>query len=424
MARAKRSGGGTAHGRAGDVIVAGGGLVGLAAALALAGPPGAPSGLAVHVLDAARPGGAGGDPRASAVTAASRRMLAVLGVWPRLAAHARAVTGMAVSDTRPGAAAHPPRLTFATVAAAGDGTPALHIVENGVLLAALAACVRAHPAISVAAPARALGHRADGAAVTVVTQAGAALRGRLLVAADGAASALRRQAGIATVGWDYGQAGVVASLRLGRDHGGVAVQHFLPGGPLALLPLPGRRAALVWSMPAGEAARLVALDADSFLAALAACLGRRFGRLALDGAPQSFPLAFHAARELVRPRLALAGDAAHRFHPLAGLGVNMGFKDAAALAEVALDAARLGLDIGSPAVLERYQRWRRFDAAQLAFATDALNRLFSNDRDVLRLLRDTGLGLVDRLPALKSLFVREAAGDTGTLPRLMRGAAA
>lgn len=404
-----------------DIIIAGGGFVGLAAALALAGPRARPSGLAVTLLDTAEAGAR--DIRASAVTAASRRMLARLGAWDALADKAQPVSEMAVGETRPGAAAHIPRLVFAAGHGADDGAPAAHVVANADLIAALRAALDAHPAIASVRPARASSFVADEAQAVVALAPGRRRAARLVIAADGARSRLRAAAGIGVVEWDYGQAGIVATFRLGRDHGGVAVQHFLPAGPIALLPLPGARAALVWSVPAGKAGALTALDADAFCAAVEERIGRRFGSLALEEAPQSFPLAFLAARALVRPRFALVGDAAHRFHPLAGLGVNMGFKDAAALAETVIEAARLGRDIGSLAVLERYQRWRRFDAAQLALATDGLNRLFSNDFAGLRFLRDTGLGLVERLPALKRAFMREAAGDSGTLPRLMRGEA-
>lgn len=405
-----------------DVAVAGGGPAGLAAALALAGPADRPSGLKVAVLDAAP--ARGGDARASAVTAASRRMLARLGAWTdTLEKKAWAVTAMEITDSRAGDAVRPQHLTFDTGGGGRGGAPAAIIVPNGALVAALEDAVGAHPAIVHATGCAVSGFSATGAGARAATQRGE-VSARLIVAADGAASYLRALAGIKTVGWDYDQTGIVATLRLERDHGGVAVQHFLPAGPFAMLPLPDRRASLVWSEDKANACALLALAPDAFIRETQRRLGRRFGALELVEGPQGFALSFLAARDIIAPRLALVGDAAHRFHPLAGLGLNMGLRDAAALAETVLDAARLGLDVGSLAVLERYRRWRRFDAAALGVASDGLNRLFSNDLDALRALRDAGLGIVERLPALKRAFVSEAAGDTGTLPRLLKGEAA
>lgn len=408
--------------QAADIAIAGGGFVGLALALALAGPEDAPSGLSVTVLDATPAGSGGsGDPRASAVTAASRRMLTRLGAWGDLDRLAQPVAEMLITDSRLDQAARIPFLTFRTEKGADDGMPAAWIVENPILAKTLAAAVRRHRGIAVAHGARVTGYSADGAGVAVQTDKDGTVRARLLVAAAGAGAGLERLAGIRGISWDYGQWALVATIRLGRGHDGKAVQHFLPAGPFAMLPLRRKRGSLVWTEGRQEAQRLLELGEAEFALELTRRLGRQFGKLTLAGPRQGFPLSFFMARTFVAPRFALAGDAAHRFHPLAGQGVNIGFKDAAALAETVLEAARIGLDIGSLSVLERYQRWRRFDAAGLALATDGLNRLFSNDSDLARLTRDVGLGLVERLPALKRAFVREAAGDTGTLPRLLRG---
>jgi 2-octaprenyl-6-methoxyphenol hydroxylase len=407
---------------AADVAIAGGGFVGLALALALAGPEREASGLEVTVLDAAPAGGdERPDQRASAITAASRRMLMRLGAWGGLDALAQPVAEMVITDSRLDEAARVPFLVFQTEKGAVDGTPAAWIAENAHLAKSLRKAVGQNRHIAVRHGARVTGFARDGAGVAVETDGGGSFRARLLVAAAGAGAGLDRLAGIRGIAWDYDQWALVATIRLTRDHAAKAVQHFLPAGPFAMLPLRKRRGSLVWTEKREEAQRLIALDEPAFIAELTRRLGHRFGTLSLDGPRQGFPLGFFMAREFVAERFALAGDAAHRFHPLAGQGVNLGFKDAAALAETAIEATRIGLDIGSLAVLERYQRWRRFDAAGLALATDGLNRLFSNDSDMARIARDVGLGLVERWPDLKRAFVREAAGDTGTLPRLLRG---
>ena len=257
---------------------------------------------------------------------------------------------------------------------------------------------------------------------------GSAISARLLVAADGAQSAIRERAGIASHGWRYGQSAIVTTVAHERDHGGRAEEHFLPAGPFAILPLPrdaaiGHRSSIVWTEATPEAQRIVALPDADFHAELERRFGLHLGEIAAVGPRRVHPLGLWVARAFIADRLALVGDAAHVIHPIAGQGLNMGLKDVAALAEVIVDAVRLGLDPGSLAVLERYQRWRRFDTVAMGIATDGLNRLFSNKSDVLRLARDIGLGLVDRLPALKHFFIREAAGLTGEVPKLLKGEA-
>ncbi len=208
-----------------------------------------------------------------------------------------------------------------------------------------------------------------------------------------------------------------------RDHNGRAAEHFLPAGPFAILPLKGRRSSIVWTEQAGEADRIVALPDDAFHAELEKRFGLRLGDIKVAGLRRAYPLSLLVARSFISDRLALIGDAAHVIHPIAGQGLNMGLRDVAALAEAVVDAARLGLDPGDATVLDRYQRWRRFDTMSMGVATDGLNRLFSNRSDVLRLVRDVGLGLVERAPALKNMFIREAAGLTGDVPKLLRGEA-
>jgi 2-octaprenyl-6-methoxyphenol hydroxylase len=250
---------------------------------------------------------------------------------------------------------------------------------------------------------------------------GRALSSALVVAAEGRASALRDAAGIKLTGWSYGQTGIVTTVSHERPHGGRAVQHFLPGGPFAILPLTGNRSCITWSEDADDAARILALDDAAFLAEADKRFGGRLGTLALAGPRQSWPLSLHLARSYIAPRLALIGDTAHGVHPIAGQGLNLGLRDVAALAEVVADAARLGLDIGSTGVLERYEQWRRFDSTLSAAVFDGLNRLFSNDVALVRAARGFGLGLVNEFPGLKQRFVVEAAGLSGEVPKLMRG---
>jgi 2-octaprenyl-6-methoxyphenol hydroxylase len=244
---------------------------------------------------------------------------------------------------------------------------------------------------------------------------------QLLAAADGPNSQLREFAGIKTVRWSYGQSGIVATIGHEREHGGRAVQHFLAGGPFAILPLAGRRSSIVWTEPSAEARRLVSLPAKEFHCELERRFGLKLGEIEVVSPPRAHPLGFAVARKYVLDRFALLGDAAHLVHPIAGQGLNLGLRDAAALAECVTDAARLGLDVGGPEVLSRYERWRRFDATAMGFTTDALNRLFSNKSDALKLVRDVGLGLVERAPALKKLLAAEAAGTVGDVPKLLRG---
>jgi 2-octaprenyl-6-methoxyphenol hydroxylase len=245
----------------------------------------------------------------------------------------------------------------------------------------------------------------------------------LLVAADGARSRLRERAGIATHGWDYDQSGIVVTVGHERDHHGRAEEHFLPAGPFAILPLTGRRSSLVWTEKRAEAARVVALSEDEFHRELEQRFGLHLCEIKALDKPRAFPLSYFVARSFIAERMALIGDAAHVIHPIAGQGLNMGLRDVAALAEVVVDAARLGIDLGQQDVLERYQRWRRFDTMAMGFATNSLNLLFSNRSTLLRTVRDIGLGLVDRAPPLKNLFIRQAAGLAGEVPRLLKGEA-
>src|SRR5690606_22090543 len=287
---------------------------------------------------------------------------------------------------------------------------------------ALQKAVAAEPAIRLVAPQSVT--RIDyGAQVTATLGDGGTVTARLCFAADGRNSPSRAAAGIRTIGWDYGQTGIVCTVEHELPHEGVAQEYFLPGGPFAILPMVGNRSSLVWTEKTADAKAILALDDAAFAAEMRARFGDYLGDCTPVGPRWSYPLTLQLARDYVRPRLALIGDAAHGIHPIAGQGLNLGLRDVAAAAEVVVDAARLGLDIGALDVLERYQRWRRFDNVALSLVTDGLNRLFSNDIAPIRLARDLGLGAVAQMGPLRRFFMRHAAGMVGDLPRLLRGEA-
>ena len=399
-----------------DVVIAGGGFAGLALALALR--QGLGEAFRIIVADPAFAADAKLDLRASAIAAAARRMFEALGVWDAVAADAQPILDMVVTDSKLEHAMRPVFLTFA--GEIEDGEPFAHMIENAPLNAALAAKASAQ-GIELRATA-VTGFEHAGARINVSLGDGD-VSAALLVAADGAKSRVREQAGIATHGWNYGQSAIVTTVAHERPHEGRAVEHFLPAGPFAILPLKGNRSSLVWAETDAEAARIVGLPDDEFHAELERRFGLHLGDIGVVGPRRAYPLGLFIARSFIAERVALVGDAAHVIHPIAGQGLNMGLRDVAALAEAIVDTARLGLDVGGAEVLERYQRWRRFDTAVMGVATDGLNRLFSNESDALRLMRDVGLGVVDRMPALKSFFMREAAGVTGDVPKLLRGEA-
>jgi 2-octaprenyl-6-methoxyphenol hydroxylase len=405
-----------------DVIIAGGGYIGLTLASALRD---ADPAIAVAVIDPRPLTAAARDGRASAIAAAARKMFVQLDVWRQMQPAAQAINDMIVTDSRLGDSIRPVYLTFAGTRA--DGEPFAHMVPNGVMVSTLAE--RAiELGVTLMPPAAVTAFRHEPGHVLATLSTGETLRSRLIVAADGVKSRLRALAGIRTVDWDYGQSGIVATVRHERPHNGRAEEHFLPAGPFAILPLSpdaeGRhRSSLVWTERTKAAEKLIALDDFSFRLELERRFGLHLGDLEVAGPRNAFPLGLKLARDWVRPRFALAGDAAHGIHPIAGQGLNLGLRDVAALAEVVVEARRLGLDIGAIDVLERYQTWRRFDAYEMGVVTDTLNRLFSNDFGPLRAIRDFGLGIVDRLPALKQRLIGEAAGNGGGLPRLLRGEA-
>jgi len=400
-----------------SIVICGGAFAGLALAVALRQGLGADT--PVIVADPALATRPSRDPRATAIVAACRRLFETLGAWESIADTAQPILDMVVTDSSLEDATRPVFLTFA-----GDvepGEPFAHMVENRRLIDTLVARAETEGVDLRATAVTSYDSRADGIDVTLAD--GSRIEASLLVAADGARSKLRERAGIATHGWDYDQSGIVVTVGHERDHQGRAEEHFLPAGPFAILPLTGKRSSLVWTEKRSEAARITALGDEEFHGELEQRFGLHLGEVKALDKPRAFPLSYFVARSFIAERMALVGDAAHVIHPIAGQGLNLVLKDVAALAEVVVDAARLGIDIGQTDVLERYQRWRRFDTMAMGVATNSLNFLFSNKSTLLRAVRDIGLGLVDRAPPLKSMFIRQAAGLSGEVPRLLKGEA-
>jgi len=400
-----------------DVVIGGAGFAGLALAIALRQALGET--FSVTVVDPALGHQHSRDPRASAIAAAARRLFEAIEIWDAVADEAQPILDMVVTDSKLDDAVRPTFLTFG--GEVEEGEPFAHMIENRLLVDALVAKAKELGIDLRATAVTSFEHGRNS--IDVALADGGTISARLLAGADGGRSRIREHANIATHGWNYGQSAIVCTVAHERDHEGRAEEHFLPAGPFAILPLTGKRSSIVWTERAEEAERIVALPDNEFHDELEKRFGLHLGDLKVVGARRAFPLSLFTARTFIGERLALVGDAAHIIHPIAGQGLNMGLRDVAALAEAVADAARLGLDIGAPDVLERYQRWRRFDTAMMGVATDSLNRLFSNRSDVLRLVRDVGLGLVERMPPLKRMFIREAAGFTGDVPKLMRGEA-
>jgi 2-octaprenyl-6-methoxyphenol hydroxylase len=366
------------------------------------------------------------DGRAWAIAYSAFRQWRALGVGARLEPLAQRIEQILVTDGgRPGASAAAPtpfllRFDAEEIKDRCDGEPLGYMLENRAVRLVLGEAVR-QAGIEVVAPARITGATFSGAHASLSLEDGRIVRARLACAADGRGSSLRQAGGIGAIGWPYRQGGVVATVELGRPHGGVAYEHFLPAGPFAILPLTEDRASLVWTERQDAAQALMAASPEAFQSHL----DRRFGGL-LGGAEAlpgrfNYPLAMELAERLCAPRLALLGDAAHGVHPIAGQGLNLGLKDAAALAETLVDASRLGEDIGSLPVLERYAAWRRFDNMTLAAGMDAFVRLFSNDNPLLRVARGAGMSLVGAIGPARRFFMQEAGGAVGDLPRLLRG---
>lgn len=402
-----------------DVLVAGAGYVGLATAVSIKNA--APH-LKVEVVDLAPEGIWEKDGRASAIAAAAGRMLDQLECWEALIPHAEAIKDMIVTDSKTQDPVRPVFLTFGNAEEDDGNGPFAHMVPNREMSRALRKKAKAlklpiTQGVGVSAFAR------HNERTSITLSDGSERVAKLLVACDGVRSKLRDMAGIKTVHVDYGQVGIVATIAHERPHHGRAEEHFLPAGPFATLPLKDNRSSIVWTESTRDAERLIAADPFVQEAELEQRFGLHLGNLTIETPLKGYPLGLTLAREFVRDGFVLAGDAAHGIHPIAGQGLNLGFKDAAALAEVIVEADRLGLDIGNLTVLERYQQWRRFDTVQMGVTTDVLNRLFSNDFGPLRAIRSLGLGLVDRMPRMKDYFIAQASGKQPNAPRLLQGEA-
>jgi 2-octaprenyl-6-methoxyphenol hydroxylase len=402
-----------------ELLIAGGGLNGLLLGVACAGV-----GLSTAVIDREDPAtmvGVRFDGRTSAIAYGSRLVFDGVGLWPSIAPEAESIREIRVADNNSPLFLHYDHRDLMSEAA---GPPPLgYIVENRVLRRVLLERACSLPSLRLLAPRTVARMEATAHSATIELTDGERLQARLVVAADGANSSLRRAAGIGVVEWRYRQIGIVTTVRHERPHGGIAIEHFLPAGPFAILPMTGNRSSIVWTEHADLATRILALPEDEFIDELRARFGEFLGAVEPVGPRFSYRLGLMQADRYIDRRLALLGEAAHVIHPIAGQGLNIGIRDIAALAEAIVDAHRLGLDIGDASVLERYQRWRRPDALLLAGVTDGLNRLFSNAIPPAKMARNVGLSIVHRLPPLKRLLMQHAMGMLGDRPRLARGEA-
>ncbi len=395
-----------------EILVIGGGLAGLSLAAALGD-----AGISVALVEPMPPErllDRGFDGRTTAIAAGLQTVLDTIGVWSEVGDDAEPIREIRISD------GHSPLFLHYDHRLLGDG-PLGHIVENRVLRRALLARLERLASVTFLTGSGIRRLDRTGGGVEAVAEDGTRISAMLAVATDGRHSPTRRAAGIDITAWAYDQTGIVCTVAHEHEHRGIAQEHFLPAGPFAILPMTDRRSSIVWTERADLAPHLLSLEPSAFAEELALRFGDYLGALELVGPIFSYPLGLLHAKSYIAPRLALAGDAAHAIHPIAGQGLNIGLRDVAVLAELVVDTLRLGLDPGAPDVLERYERWRRFDNSLMLAATDGLNRLFSNDIGPVRTVRDIGLAAIDRLPGLKKMFMGHAMGTLGDLPRLVRG---
>ncbi|WP_044563636.1 UbiH/UbiF/VisC/COQ6 family ubiquinone biosynthesis hydroxylase [Azospirillum sp. B4] len=397
-----------------DVAIVGGGLAGLSLAAALG-----TAGVRTICIDRDSPAhqlGATFDGRTTAISHGSMKILEGAGVWAHLNGDAGPILDIRVTDQ------NRPTFLHYDHREVGD-QPFGYIVENIVLRRAQFARLAELPSVTHLAPVEVTALDRGPAVATITLADGRRVRARLVVGADGRGSLCRKDAGIRLSGWKYDQTAIAVTVEHEFPHHGVAVEMFLPSGPFAMLPLTGNRTSIVWSDTDAAVPHYMALDDDAFTKELQARIGDWLGAVRPVGGRYSYPLSLQHAERYIDRRLALVSETIHAMHPIAGQGLNMGLRDLAALAEVIVDAWRLGLDVGGQATLERYQRWRRFDNVSLLGVTDGLTRLFSNDIAPLKVARGLGLAAVNSAPLmpLKKLFMRHAMGVVGELPRLVRG---
>ena len=398
-----------------EVLIVGGGLNGPAFALALAS-----GGIRATIIDATpKPTrkASNFDGRAYALSLTSVNMLKALGVWQAVAEHAQPMLDIVVSDGKAGEGASPLHLHFDHREI--EEGPMGHMVEDRYLRRALLDAID-QPLITQET-AKVMSQTVHPSHVEITLDTGKTLTARLLVGCDGRQSGVAQRAGFNRIAKDYDQTALVCAVEHEKPHNGTAHQFFMPAGPLAILPLPGNRSSIVWTEPTDRAAAIHAMSDKDYLAELHPRFGDFLGKIKLAGKRFTYPLGLIVADDFTAPRIALAGDAAHGIHPLAGQGLNLGLRDVASLAETLIQAARIGEDIGNPIVLNRYAQWRRTDTATLVGATDTINRVFSNDNPLLRLGRDLSLATINAIPTARRKLIREAAGLNGDLPRLMQG---
>ncbi len=399
-----------------DIAIVGGGLTGPALALALA-----QTGKSVAIIDSLPQTvrkNASFDGRSYALALASVRLLNAIGIWERVSENAQPMLEIKVTDGRAGEGAAPFFLHF-DHAEIEEG-PMGHMLEDRYLRRAFLEAMKAHSGVTQITD-TVVGQADQTNGIEVSLASGEVLEARMLIGSDGRQSGTAERAGISRTGWDYGQTALVAAIEHALPHNGVAHQFFMPPGPLAILPLPGNVSSIVWSETAKTATRFAALSDAEFMEVLRPRFGDFLGDIALRGKRYTYPLGLSLANSFVAERVALIGDAAHGLHPIAGQGLNAGLRDVGALAQVISDATQRGEDFAAADVLARYQQWRRFDTTTLALTTDLTNRLFSNNNPLLRFARDLGMGAINKVPALRRGFIREAAGLTGDLPDLMKG---
>lgn len=400
-----------------DVIIIGGGLNGCAMALALVS-----GGLKVTMIDrisSTDQALEGFDGRSYALALASTRVLSAIGLWDELSPNAQPINEIKVTDGRAGEGASPFWMHF-DHAELGEG-PVGHMVEDRHLRKTFLTHAAESPDLNQIAPGEVIAQNVTGNQVTVTLDDGTKHTASLVIGCDGRKSRTAERAGISRSFKDYGQTALVAAIGHKKSHEGIAHQFFLPAGPLAILPLTGKRSSIVWAETHAQAADISKLPDEEFIAELRPAFGDFLGELHVAGARFIYPLNQTIAEALIADRTALVGDAAHGIHPIAGQGLNQGLRDVAALAETLVDAKRRGEDLGASDVLQRYAAWRSFDRTMLANATDGFNALFSNDNTTLRMVRDVGMGILNAIPPARRAIMREAAGVTGDLPRLMRG---
>jgi 2-octaprenyl-6-methoxyphenol hydroxylase len=402
-----------------DVILSGGGLVGQTLALALD-----QAGLSVAVIDASRPADTlapAFDGRAFAIAFASYRMWRVLGLGDELDQVAQPIEQIMVTDGKLGRGPSLLHLHFDRAEMRDTSEPLGLMLEARHVRMALDNAVKARASIRMIQPMSVSAIARDPAGVTVTLADERKLRAPLLVGTDGRRSFVRGAAGIRTIGWDYPVTAIVATIQHEKPHGAVAHEFFLPNGPFAILPLKGERANIVWAEPRAAAEALLRMDERDFLAELRRRFGDFLGALSLEGPRFGYPLSLQLAERMIDQRIALAGDSAHGIHPLAGQGLNLGLKDCAALAECVADGVSLGLDPGDVSILERYQRWRRFDNVTMALGMEFFDKLFSNDIKPLRAARTLGLAAVNAVGPARRFFMKYAGGGAGDLPKLLQG---